>query len=192
MLASISPFGERARGNRWAVTAVAYATASLAAAAGVGAVLGLAGSALEAHVRLAVLAAAALVAALVDVVAPDRIPTSRRQVDENWVGRYRGWVYGAGFGGQLGLGVVTVITTATVYAWLLACLAAGGTAAGALVGAMFGFGRAVPILFVARAHSPARLRVALRRMATAARPVRVVAAVATAGVGAAAIGLGLL
>lgn len=36
-----------------------------------------------------------------------RLPGPARQVDEDWLARYRGWVYGAGFGTQLGLGVVT-------------------------------------------------------------------------------------
>ena len=37
----------------------------------------------------------------------------RRQVNEDWMARYRGWAYGAGFGLQLGLGVVTIVTTAS-------------------------------------------------------------------------------
>ena len=27
-----------------------------------------------------------------------RLPTTRRQVNEDWLGRYRGWVVGVGFG----------------------------------------------------------------------------------------------
>jgi hypothetical protein len=31
-------------------------------------------------------------------------PSWQRQVDERWLTTYRGWVYGAGFGFQLGAG----------------------------------------------------------------------------------------
>ena len=33
-------------------------------------------------------------------------------VHEQWLTRYRGWVYGVGFGAQLGFGLVTIITSA--------------------------------------------------------------------------------
>ena len=45
-----------------------------------------------------------------------RLPTTRRQVNEDWMGRYRGWVYGVAFGAQLGTGVATIVTSAAVYA----------------------------------------------------------------------------
>jgi presenilin-like A22 family membrane protease len=147
MLTSISPLGERARHNRWGVTAGAYVIGSVGAAAVIGAALGalgaLAGAPLA--VRAALLAAGAVVALLVDTgLIP--LPTIRRQVDEDWLNRYRGWVYGAGFGGQLGAGVVTIVTTATVYLVLLAELVAGSVGAGAIIGAAFGALRAAPLL----------------------------------------------
>ena len=40
--------------------------------------------------------------------------TPRRQVNEDWIGRYRGWVYGAGFGAQLGLGFAVFVMTCAV------------------------------------------------------------------------------
>ena len=43
MLASISPFGERARGQRWGVTVAAYTVASTVAGAMLGALLGAVG-----------------------------------------------------------------------------------------------------------------------------------------------------
>ena len=42
------------------------------------------------------------------------VPGPRRQVDERWLDRYRGWVYGVGYGSQLGLGIVTVVIVAFV------------------------------------------------------------------------------
>ena len=46
---------------------------------------------------------------------PQAAPGPRRQVNERWLDEYRGWVYGLGFGAQLGLGVTTVITSAATY-----------------------------------------------------------------------------
>ena len=80
-----------------------------------------------------------------------------RQVDDGWMARYRGWVYGAGFGFQLGLGVVTIVTTAAVpAAWLLALLTAS-PGAGAAVGLAFGLSRGLPVLATARVHTPGGL-----------------------------------
>ena len=33
----------------------------------------------------------------------------------SWLGRYRSWVYGLGFGVQLGAGVTTVVVSSAVY-----------------------------------------------------------------------------
>src|SRR6478752_5980449 len=128
MLASINPLGERARNHSFAVTAVAYTFGSTVAAACLGLALGALGAALlggvGAAIRLAVLAAGALVAAALDR-RNGRIPSWHRQVNEDWLAEYRGWVYGLGFGVQLGLGVATIVTTAAVYlTWAAALLAA--------------------------------------------------------------------
>ena len=63
-------------------------------------------------------------------------PGPRRQVNERWLDDYRGWVYGLGFGAQLGLGVTTVVTSAATYATLLACALSGAPGRGALIGAV--------------------------------------------------------
>ena len=55
--------------------------------------------------RSAILAVLALVAAAVDGgVFGFRPPFFRRQVNEDWLPRYRGWLYGVGFGWQVGVG----------------------------------------------------------------------------------------
>jgi len=73
----------------------------------------------------------------VDLIAEHPGWPVHRQVDDGWLPRYRGWVYGAGFGLQLGLGVVTIVTTAAVPAvWLLALLTASPSH-GAAVGLAF-------------------------------------------------------
>ena len=63
-----------------------------------------------------------------------RLPTTRRQVNEDWMARYRGWVYGVAFGAQLSVGVATVVTSAAIYAAALGALLCGTAAAGAAVG----------------------------------------------------------
>jgi len=173
MLASINPLGERARERRWGVTVVAYLLGSTAAAALLGLVLGAAGHALPLTAGVTALAVVALsaLALAVDLgLGGLRLPTVHRQVDKDWLGRYRGWVVGVGFGVQLGLGVVTIVNTAAVYLMLALALLTGSTVAGATVGATFGLVRALVILVVARVRRPDQLRLALRRV-NAWRPV---------------------
>lgn len=177
MLGSITPLGERGRQARWAITVSAYLVGSAAAGAALGVLAGLAGAvALEgvgAAPRLAVLAAAVLVGALVDSDRSRlRLPTVRRQVDDAWMHEFRGWVYGLGFGVQLGLGVVTIVATATVYLTFLAALLTGSPLAGGAVGLAFGTARALPVLAVRGVRSPGELgavEAGLRRLEPSSR-----------------------
>lgn len=192
MMASINPLGERARGNRWWRTAVALAAGCTLGGAALGAGaggLGWAAAHLAAPAGMAAVAAAAGLAVAAGVVELGGwpVPTVRRQVDEAWLTRYRGWVYGAGFGLQLGAGLATTVTTAAVYACvgLTALLGATGDVAAAVaIGALFGLVRAVPVLAGRGLHDPVRLRRRVGRMAAAAGAARV-------GAGAALCLLGL-
>jgi hypothetical protein len=203
MLTSINPLGERARGNRWGVTATAYVLGSLAGGGLVGTVAGSFGFAVSRLVRpdrlaLALLVAApSLTAAVFDLgVLPVGLPTVHRQVSEDWLNRYRGWVYGVGFGFQLGAGVVTIVTTAAVYLavalGVVGGLAAGGFTSAALIGAtvgvVFGISRAVPVLLLGQVQSPAQLRATHRCMVERADLARGVTVVGLGGVAAAACG----
>jgi hypothetical protein len=178
MLTSISPLGERARGNRWVVTVTAYVVASLLGGLTIGGLLGLAGSTFDVSAWVA--AAVCAAAALLDLVR--RLPTIRRQVDEDWLTRYRGWVYGLGFGYQLGLGVVTIVTSAATYAALALCLLSGSAFAGLAIGGCFGLVRALPILALRGARTPDALRSVAARLevlsAVAGRATTVVLAAA--------------
>ncbi len=168
MLASINPLGERARNTRWGRTVAWYFAGSVAGGLTVGAIAGGLGAAIGAVTSpsptvIGGLALAACAAGLVlDLhVGGVAIPTVHRQVNQDWLPRYRGWVYGLGFGYQLGLGVVTIVTTSTIYvALVLAALAAitGSWVSGLLIGGVFGLVRALPILTVAQVHDPAHLR----------------------------------
>jgi Cytochrome C biogenesis protein transmembrane region len=170
MLASINPLGERARQTRWGRTVAWYLAGSTAGGLTIGAIAGLLGAALHraspSPTLLGFLAVSAcLVGLALDVgfVGAHR-PTVHRQVNQDWLTRYRGWVYGGGFGFQLGLGVVTVVNTSTIYVAFALAVLAGSVGAGLLIGGVFGFVRALPMLIVGRAHEPARMRTIMGRV----------------------------
>jgi hypothetical protein len=160
MLASITPLGERGRHSTWGITVGAFLLAATGAAAAAGAALGALGSlgsvVLPAHPRMAVLLAAIAVAIVLDGV-PRAVPGPRRQVDERWLDRYRGWVYGAGYGAQLGVGVTTIVSSAATYVALLAALETASAPAGALVLGCFGAVRGLTPLAAARVRSQRQL-----------------------------------
>ncbi|MEN3272457.1 MAG: hypothetical protein V7636_1218, partial [Actinomycetota bacterium] len=118
MLSTITPIGECGRGNRYATTARWYITGAATGGVCLGAVAGLLSLVFGAHgdARLVVVALAALLAAASDArIGGFVLPTHRRQVNERWLDQYRPWVFGAGFGWQIGTGLATYITTAAVY-----------------------------------------------------------------------------
>ena len=162
MLGSITWLGESGRNARWWVTVTWFGAGAVVAGALVGWLMGWLGMALtsvvgsrQAALALALLAAAGLA---VDLrLGGLRLPTVRRQVDDRWLARYRGWVYGVGFGFQLGLGVVTVVTTSAVYVAFAAAALSGSPAAGALIGAAFGAVRWLSVLPGGRVRAPADL-----------------------------------
>lgn len=195
MLTSISPVGEQGRGQRWTVTVGAYVLGSLAGGALTGAALGGLGQVMLGWVsnpaRLATLAMVALVGLTLDARRAE-VPTWRRQVDEDWLTRYRGWVYGLGFGFQLGLGVVTIVTSSTLYVMLVAALLTASPVAGLAIGVLFGLSRSLPLSAMWWIRSPAALLDSHRRLSRwsvpaerGARTALVVTAVFT-GVGAVA------
>jgi hypothetical protein len=184
MLASITPLGERGRGNRWWLTALAYEAGSVAGGAAMGALAGTAGL-LISRLLLAPAAperARVVAAAVVTTIALGaelghrsgrlRLPTTHRQVDRRWLDRYRGWVYGAGFGLQLGTGVVTIVNSVAMYALVGLVLAIASPVWGCAVGAVFGLARALPLLAFGRARdfgAVQRAHRALERMARSSR-----------------------
>lgn len=170
MLASITPLGERSRRSRWGLTVTAYLLGSVLGGAGVGGAFGFVGSLIGRAWTpgpggwLAGLALVCVAAAAFDLgVGGLRLPTVRRQVNENWLHAYRGWVYGLGFGIQLGAGVVTTVVTAAVYATFALALLSASPLVGTLLGATFGLVRAVPVLSARRVTNADRLRDAHRR-----------------------------
>src|SRR5215218_7421258 len=106
MLSCIHPLGERVRHNRWGLTVGAFTVAATVGGGALGAICGAVGLVLR-PLAVEVVVALGLAGAAV-ALAGDlrlrglRLPHWRRQVDEDWLDQYRGWVYGAGFGAQLG------------------------------------------------------------------------------------------
>ena len=125
MLTSITPLGERGRGQRWAVTSAWLMVGHLSGGLALGGLLALVGATSRATVGTPSEALSTVVIGVVVVIGAafdlsGRQLPGRRQVDERWLTTYRGWVYGGGFGLQLGFGLVTVINTALVAAVLVA------------------------------------------------------------------------
>jgi sulfite exporter TauE/SafE len=163
MLASINPLGERGRNQSYPITAAAYVAASTAAAALLGGVLGAVGAPFSGGAWwIIVIALLAVAGLLFDArVLGLRVPGPHRQVNEDWLAKYRGWVYGGGFGAQLGFGFATIITASTTWIAFACALASGSAVAGALIGAVFGLARALPILATARTRDHGALRTRL-------------------------------
>jgi MFS family permease len=195
MLSTITPIAERGRSNRYASTAAWFILGAVLGGAtlAVGAaLLAAAVAALELSDHVAVGAVAALAAL---TMASDlqlgglRLPSHTRQVNETWLDQFRSWVYGGGFGWQIGVGLATYVTTSAVYLMLaVAALTASPLAAFAIVTG-FGLVRGLAVLLGRGLTTPARLMALHRRLdellPTAQRAVVLVQA-AVLGVAAAA------
>lgn len=192
MLSSIHPFGERSRQSRWGVTVSFYLAGSVLGGVGIAGLMGLIGLAvaplLSDSAAIAVLAAAGVAGVAFDLrLFGLRLPSYRRQVNEVWLTAYRGWVYGLGFGVQLGFAVATIVTTAATYLFLLAAVLSGSVAAAMLIGAVFGLVRGLFILTAARIHTPEQLRSFHRRLNEQARTTHRLTIAAVAAVTGAAV-----
>jgi hypothetical protein len=182
MLSTITPLAEQGRGHRYRATASWFV---IGASLG-GATLGVPAAALALAVRALHLGAGSVgviaVAALLVAAASDRelggfhLPVHHRQVNERWLDQFRPWVYGAGFGWQIGTGLATYIMTAAVYVVIvLGALTALPVAALSLC-TLFGAVRGLCVLLGASLDSPATLQAFHRRLdalAPAARDVMV-------------------
>jgi sulfite exporter TauE/SafE len=152
MLTSITPLGERGRNRRWGYTVSWYVIGGALGGALLGGLAGLVALALgqlspASRVLMFVAAGVCLAAALWDA-SGRRPPSWKRQVDETWLPRYRGWVIGGGFGAQLGFGVATIVSSAAVYAALLLAVLTTSFWGALGIGTAFGLVRALPLLSV--------------------------------------------
>jgi MFS family permease len=163
MLSTITPFGERGRGHRYGATCgwfVVGAALGGLALGGLAATLAFAVNA--AGASTAVVGVLAMVATLVAVVsdsglAAARLPVHFRQVNERWLDAYRPWVYGAGFGFQIGCGLATYITTAAVYLTVVLAALTAKPLIALMVGILFGLVRGLAVGLTRNRRTPTAL-----------------------------------
>jgi hypothetical protein len=159
MLSTITPIGERGRGNRYGITATWFVVGALLGGATLGAVMaGFAAMVGLLHlgpVTLDVSAAVVLaVAGASDAGIGWHLPYHRRQVNERWLDQFRPWVYGVGFGWQIGTGLATYVMTAAVYALIALSALTGQPLAALLIGSLFGLVRGFGVLLGRRITDP--------------------------------------
>ena len=88
-------------------------------------------------------------------------PFLHRQVNEYWLGRYRAWVYGSGFGWQIGTGVTTYIMTAAVFLTIALGALSASPLAAFLIGVCFGLARGLAENAVPNQPRPGKLPLGL-------------------------------
>lgn len=174
MLATITPLAESGRGHRYRTTAAWFVAGSTLGGATLGAVMaalaGL-GTSLPSTWLLPIGLAGALVTLAAELgVFGFRLPFHRRQVNERWLDQFRPWVYGAGFGWQIGTGLATYVMTPALYLMVLLAALSGKPAAALAVGTGFGLVRGLAVLLGRHISDPASLA-AFHRAFYRAEPV---------------------
>jgi hypothetical protein len=183
MLATVTPLAERGRGHRYRSTAAWFIAGGTAGGATLGLVM--AGLALGVRAASPSTVALAAVACIVAIVAAAsdarlggfRLPFHSRQVNERWLDQFRPWVYGAGFGWQIGVGLATYIKTAALYLMIVLAALTASPAAALAIGTLFGLVRGMAVLLGRGITSPAALAAFHRRFTTAG-PIVLAAVVA--------------
>ncbi|HYN74269.1 MAG TPA: hypothetical protein VES60_17380 [Nakamurella sp.] len=193
MISAINPFTERSRRNRYWLTALWFIAGSVLGGAMLGGLAAI-GAALWGSLpaSVAVTAGIACVGCLVAAASDSStfgfgLPGHPRQVNEQWLDRYRRWVYACGFGVQIGVGFATYIMTAAVYLTVLLGALSGSPAMAFAVGLLFGLVRGLAVLLSSRARDPGALRMLHRRLDQLA-PWSLRAAIAVETAGAAVLG----
>lgn len=176
MLSQITPMAEAGRGHKFARTArwfIAGATLGgiTLGCAIAGAALACAG--MSTNVAIALTAGLALVGAAIDAhlfgFGP---PFLRRQVNQDWLSNYRSWVYGGGFGWQIGVGLTTYVMTSAVPLTIVVGALSGKPWAALALGTIFGLARGLAVLLGARVRTPDALIAFHRRFEALGEPVR--------------------
>jgi MFS family permease len=170
MLSTITPMGERGRNHRYYSTAGWFVLGAVLGGATLGlgmALLAVGASALD----LSASAALGLSAVLAAVsIASDlklggfRLPSHTRQVNESWLDQFRSWVYGGGFGWQIGVGLATYVTTSAVYLMIAMAALTGSPAVAFVIGTGFGLVRGLAVFVGRSLTTPERLFALHRRL----------------------------
>jgi MFS family permease len=192
MLSTITPVTEASRERRYGLTVAWFLLGALAG----GATLGVLGAALALGIEaldlttttaLVLLAVLALVAAAFDARSLGlTLPGHGRQVNESWLTRYRSWVYGVGFGWQIGVGLATYIVTAAVYLTVAAAALTASAPVAFGIGMAFGVVRGLAIFLGVRLTTQERLIEFHRRFEAARETSRLATIGALLAVGAVA------
>jgi MFS family permease len=175
MLSTITPVTEQGRGRRYAATVPWYLLGALAGGATLGGVAALVSIPVGAAdipemTVFAIIGLFGVVSIFSDLgVKGFRLPRHRRQVDRLWLDHYRSWVYGTGFGWQIGVGLATYIVTSAVYLTVLIAILTGSPIRALTIGVVFGAVRGLAIFLGVRATTLERLH-ALHRGLTRFEP----------------------
>jgi hypothetical protein len=178
MLSQITPVAEAGRRQKFGRTAAWFVAGAVVGGLTLGALIALGAAVVAstgpgASTALTVVAVAAVAAALVDGrVLGSGPPFLRRQVNEDWLSNYRSWVYGGGFGWQIGAGITTYVMTAAVPLLVVVGALSGRPGVAVLLGAVFGLTRGLAVLTGARVRSLSALYALHRRFDALAEPVR--------------------
>lgn len=195
MLSTLTPLGERGRGHSYRPAAAWFIAGAIAGGLCLGAaVAGLAALVAATGLPAAARAAAALVAATIALCSdsptvPIEVPIHRRQVNERWLDHYRTWVYGAGFGWQIGTGLATYVTSAGVYLMIALAALTGAPWVALAIGAIHGTARGMGVLVSARVKTPDDLLLLHRHISSLAPAAQCAVLVAESAVIAAAVAM---
>jgi hypothetical protein len=175
MLATITPLAEQGRGHRYRTTAIWFVAGSMLGGATLGgliAILAVAVRTLSAsgtELAFVAVTTGAVVAAADSRIGGFRLPVHHRQVNERWLDQFRPWVYGAGFGWQIGAGLATYIKTCALYLMIVLAALTGNPVVALLVGVVFGLVRGLAVFLGRHITSPAALADFHRRFVAADR-----------------------
>jgi len=188
MLSSITPLSEVGRGHRYWVTVSWFLFGSILGGLTLGGVAALgavavAGLGLSAATSAGLVIVAGLITLASDLgMGGFRLPANPRQVERTWLDRYRPWVYGLGFGWQLGVGVATYVMSASVYLMVVVAAATGEPWLALGIVTLFGLLRGLAVLPAATVRTPADLGRLHRRIERLRPASRVVALAGQIGV----------
>ena len=174
----ITPLQEQGRGNRFRATALWFLVGATVGGAMLGGLMSVIAAGWERigadpEVALVITTFGALAAVISDgKLFGFQLPGHDRQVNERWLDRYRSWVYGGGFGWQIGVGLATYIMTSGLYL-LIVVAALGASISGALIlGTVFGLVRGLAVFAAREVTSLEALNDLHRRFERWRQPVR--------------------
>jgi len=169
-LSTITPLAERGRGRRYGATATWFIAGSLLGGLCLGACIATLAAAvaalhLSATVRTTVAVVFCVLAAASDAgIRRMALPVHHRQVNERWLDQFRPWVYGAGFGWQIGTGLATYVTNSGVYLLIVLGSLTADPGTALALGALFGAVRGLAVLLGRGITTPESLRAFHRRL----------------------------